>query len=269
MTTTLPLPLPLRVIVTRPAREASRWTHDLREAGFDAVSLPLIAIEPVLEAGLEALDDARERMGDCTALMFVSAPAVEHFLPRADEASFAGDSGLPRFWATGPGTVRALRRAGVPESRIDSPAHDAGQFDSEALWTCAGSQIGPGARVLIVRGGDADGRPTGRDWLAREVGCAGGALDTVVAYRRLAPTFGDAERRLASEAAADGSVWLFSSSESIGHLVRAMPSTDWRAARAVATHPRIGNAAREAGFGTVGLSQPGSAALVASIESFK
>ena len=260
---------PSRVIVTRPAREALRWTQDLREAGFDAISLPLIAIEPVEEAGLEALDDAQRRMGDYTALMFVSAPAVEHFLPRSNEMSFQRDVGLPRFWATGPGTVRALRLAGVPESRIDSPAHDAGQFDSEALWARAGSQIGADSRVLIVRGGDAEGRPTGRDWLAREVEGAGGALDTVVAYRRLSPAFGDAERRLACGAATDGSIWLFSSSESIGHLCRAMPSTDWRAARCVATHPRIGQAAREAGFGTVALSQPGSAALVASIESFK
>ena len=258
-----------RVIVTRPAREAVRWTHDFREAGFDAVSLPLIAIEPVEEAGLEALDDAQQRMGDYTALMFVSAPAVEHFLPRSNETLFLRDVALPRFWATGPGTVRALRRAGVPDSRIDAPAHDAGQFDSEALWACAGWQVGADSRVLIVRGGDESGRPTGRDWLAREVAGAGGALDTVVAYRRLAPTFGDAERRLASAAATDGSIWLFSSSESIGHLNRAMPSIDWRAARAIATHPRIGEAAREAGFGTVALSQPESAALVASIESFK
>lgn len=260
---------PLRVIVTRPAREAVRWTQDLREAGFDAVSLPLIAIEPVEEASLEALDDAQQRMGDYTALMFVSAPAVEHFLPRSCESLSESHGHLPRFWATGPGTVRALRQAGVPESRIDAPAHDAGQFDSEALWARAGSQIGADSRVLIVRGGDAEGRPTGRDWLAREVEGAGGALDTVVAYRRLAPVFGDAERRLACGAATDGSIWLFSSSESIGHLCRAMPSTDWRAARCVATHPRIGQAAREAGFGTVALSQPGSAALVASIESFK
>ncbi len=261
--------MPLRVIVTRPAGEAARWTTSLREAGLDAVSLPLIAIEPVGESGLEALDDAQQRMGDYTALMFVSAPAVAHFLPPADEAHEPTVGALPRFWATGPGTVRALRHAGIPESQIDAPSFDAGQFDSEALWACAGSQIGPGSRVLIVRGGDAAGQPTGRDWLAREVLGAGGSLDTVVAYRRLAPDFGDAERQLAAEAASDGSIWLFSSSESIGHLRRAMPSADWRAGRAIATHARIGEAAREAGFGMVGVCQPGLGSILASIESFK
>lgn len=258
-----------RVIVTRPASEAVRWTRDFREAGFDAVALPLIAIEPVLEAGRDALEAARRRIADYSALMFVSAPAVAHFMPPSLAPTVSGSTVPPRFWATGPGTVRALRRAGVPDGLIDAPSAEAGQFDSEALWHRAQSQVGAGARVLIVRGGDAQGRPTGRDWLAREVQGAGGTLDTVVAYRRIAPAFGEAERRLASEAAVDGSLWVFSSSESIGHLQRAMPSTDWRGARAIATHPRIGEAAREAGFGMVRLCQPGSAALLASIESFK
>ncbi|MGI4778470.1 MAG: uroporphyrinogen-III synthase [Janthinobacterium lividum] len=259
----------LRVIVTRPAREAVRWTAALRQAGFDAVSLPLLAIAPLEEAGREALDAARLRIGRYSALMFVSAPAVAHFLPLGDVTHPWSEDGVPRFWATGPGTVHALQVTGAPASRIDAPASDAGQFDSEALWARVRPQVGPDARVLIVRGGDAWAQPTGRDWLAREVEGAGGVLDTVVAYRRLAPVFGEAERRLATAAATDGAVWLFSSSESVGHLCRAMPEVDWRAARAVATHPRIGAAAREAGFGTVALSQPGPAALVASIESFK
>ncbi|MGE3348297.1 MAG: uroporphyrinogen-III synthase, partial [Ramlibacter sp.] len=39
-------------------------------------------------------------------------------------------------------------------------------------------------------------------------------------------------------------------------------------ARAVATHPRIAQAAREAGFGVVCESRPALADVVASIESF-
>ncbi|MFS2055745.1 uroporphyrinogen-III synthase, partial [Variovorax sp. CT11-76] len=46
-----------------------------------------------------------------------------------------------------------------------------------------------------------------------------------------------------------------------------LPATDWRAARAIATHPRIAQAARGAGFGTVRESAPLLEALVASIES--
>ncbi|CAN7296835.1 uroporphyrinogen-III synthase [Variovorax sp. LjRoot130] len=251
------------VIVTRPAREAARWVGELRAAGLDAVSLSLIVIEPLDDPA--ELQAARQRLPDYDALMFVSAAAAEHF--------FRAGGALPsvlrqRFWATGPGTCGALQAAGVPASSIDAPPADAEQFDSEALWAHVQPQVRPGARVLIVRGGDASGQPAGRDWLAREIAAAGGVCDTVVAYRRLVPSWGAAERQVAAEGAGGRAIWLFSSSEAIANLCRALPATSWRSARAIATHARIAEAARNAGFGTVRISSPGLAALVASIESF-
>ena len=261
-----------RVIVTRPLREAGRWVDDLRAAGFDAVALPLIAIEAAEDVA--PLQSAWRALDRYTAVMCVSAAAVEEFFKQKEAAAPASRAraaidliAIPRWWATGPGTARAMQRAGVPADRIDMPAPDATRFDSEALWARVQTQVRPGARVLIVRGGDAAGQATGRDWLANEVAAAGGERDTVVAYRRLAPAFGDAETQLASEGVAGRAVWLFSSSESIGHLLHAMPGAQWANARAVATHPRIAEAAQAAGFGMVCLSQPLGDALVASIES--
>ncbi|MEO8316317.1 MAG: uroporphyrinogen-III synthase [Pseudomonadota bacterium] len=248
------------MLVTRPATEAARWVSDFRAHGVDAIALPLIAIEPVEDEALLAA--ARAAVSGYSALMFVSAAAVSHFFGGAEVVQ----SG-PRFWATGPGTTRALEQAGVPLSSIDSPPSDAGGFDSEALWMRVASQVRTGTRVLIVRGGEAAGRPAGRDWLAREIIAAGGLCDAVVAYRRLPPVFGDAQRRIASDAATGAAIWLFSSSEAIANLCRAMPGTDWRCACAIATHARIGEAARSAGFGRVRVSAPTMAALVASIES--
>ena len=250
-----------RVIVTRPAHEAQRSIAELQAAGHMAVALPLIAIEPVSDAG--ALEQARARMGDWSALMFVSAAAASHYFAGSGDGHRA-----PRCWATGPGTVRALWEAGGPATRIDAPPASAAQLDSEALWAGVQAQVAPGARVLIVRGGDAAGRPTGRDLLAREIEAAGGLVDTVVAYRRLPPVFDSGQQELAASAAGDGTLWLFSSAEAIANLCRAMPSQRWGRALAIATHPRIGEAARAAGFGTVRLTAPGPAALVASIESF-
>jgi uroporphyrinogen-III synthase len=255
-----------RVIVTRPAHEASRWVDALNAAGVTAVALPLIAIDALTDGS--ALAAARLQVGSRQALMFVSAAAVSHFVDDAMAALLAAD-GAPRCWATGPGTVRALRDAGVPLDHIDAPAEDAAAFDSEALWSVVRPQAVRGTRVLIVRGGDATGRPHGRDWLARELEAAGAQVDAVASYRRRAPDLGVAQRRLATEGATDGSLWLFSSSEGIGNLHHALPTIDWRGAFAIATHPRIGEAARAAGFGRVVLSQPGVAALVASIESFE
>ncbi|MGH6638901.1 MAG: uroporphyrinogen-III synthase, partial [Polaromonas sp.] len=59
-------------------------------------------------------------------------------------------------------------------------------------------------------------------------------------------------------ASADGSVWLFSSSEAVANLARlpVMQAMDWSRARAVATHPRILDAVRAAGWGVVVESRP-------------
>jgi uroporphyrinogen-III synthase len=249
-----------RVIVTRPAREAARWVGALRAAGLDAVALPLIVIDALPRApGAQSIRST----GDLAALMFVSAAAVEYFFksgPMVDTGA------TPRCWATGPGTARALLEAGVPASAIDAPPDDAAQFDSEALWTRVRPQVQPGARVLLVRGGDAAGAATGRDWLARRIEGAGGVVETLVAYRRLPPSFGAADIQLALEGAHGAATWLFSSSEAVRNLCRAMPGTPWRSASAVTTHARISQAAQEAGFGSVRTSLPTVAALVASIE---
>ncbi|MNV68602.1 Uroporphyrinogen-III synthase [compost metagenome] len=159
----------------------------------------------------------------------------------------------------------------MPPDRIDGPAADAAQFDSEALWRQVSAQIRPGDRVLIVRG-QSDGvhettQGSGRDWLARQIEAAGGQVEFVVAYQRGAPQLTDAEVALAQQAASDGSVWLLSSSEAVAHLAQALPTVDWTAAQALATHPRIAQAARAAGFGTVRECRPALEDVVASIES--
>jgi len=249
---------PLRVIVTRPAREAARWVEAFHARGIDAVALPLIEIAPLLPGMPTGPLDA----GPHAALMFVSAAAVDGFFERHGAIAEA------RCWATGPGTAQALRRAGVPAGRIDAPPADAARFDSEALWARVQGQVRPGTRVLRVRGGNAAGQPAGRDWLARTLEAAGAVVDTAVVYRRLAPQWDETVRALALQAAGDARhAWLFSSSEAIANLRAELPEVGWHSARAWATHTRIAEAARAAGFGTVIEVPPALDALVASIES--
>ena len=175
-----------------------------------------------------------------------------------------------RAWATGPGTARALLRAGVAPDRLDAPPLDAGQFDSEALWQVVGAQVQAGDRVLIVRGGDAAGsasagQGTGREWFAERVAGAGAKAEFVVAYQRGAPEFSADECLLARQAATDGSVWLFSSTEAVANLCASLPGQSWAGACALATHPRIALAARNAGFGVVCESRPTLPDVVASL----
>ena len=263
----------MRVIVTRPQREAQRWVRDLSALGLDAQALPLIKVGPVADPA--DLVHAWQHLSDYVGVMFVSGNAVEYFFaskpPLATE--FIALSAIKtRAWATGPGTARALVREGVAPERLDVPASDAAQFDSEALWQLVGAQVRSGERVLIVRGCDAAGSAsagpgTGREWFANRVAQAGARAEFVVAYQRCAPEFSPHERQLARQAATDGSVWLFSSTEAVANLSAWLPGQSWSGTRALATHPRIAAAAKKAGFGVVCESRPTLPDVVASIES--
>ena len=168
-----------------------------------------------------------------------------------------------------PSTRDALVRCGLTLASIDQPDAMARQFDSQALWAQVAGQVKADQHVLVVRGGDAAGQGSGRDWLGSQLAKVGVAVDAVVAYCRRPPDWTPAQRELARQAAAGGSAWLFSSSEAIGHLKAQLPGQSWSGARAVATHPRIAQAATDAGFGVVCLSRPTLADVVASIESIR
>lgn len=248
-----------RLVVTRPAPEAARWVQALQARGQAAVALPLIDIatqplEPHRLLALAAPD----------ALMFVSAAAVRGFFAQPAARAWAGDA---RCWVTGPGTSAALAEAGVAAERIDAPPGSASQFDSEALWAVVQGQAQPGLRVCIVRGGDAEGRPAGRDWLAQTLAAAGAAVDTLVVYRRRPPTADAAWQATVQEARAARDVWLFSSSESVVHLGAACPGLDWSASPALATHPRIAEAARVAGFSPVRVVPPRLEDVLAALQA--
>jgi uroporphyrinogen-III synthase len=280
----------MKVIVTRPRLEADVWVEQLRALNFDAVALPLIHIGAPVEN--DEVKRAREQLHQYSAVMFVSSNAVRYFYP--SNMPLAGKSiaygaiknivnlseissypKLPRMWATGPGTQEALLAQSVPSDLIDAPAADAAQFDSETLWHLVKNQVKPGDKVMIVRGStsnaqDAEGAKTvrmnGRPWLAEQLTAAGAQVDVVVSYERSAPVFDAAELMLMANAATDKSIWLLSSSEAVVNL-GSISNLDWSHARAIATHPRIAQAARDAGFGVVYESRPLLAEVVASIES--
>lgn len=261
-----------RVIVTRPAADAAQWVADLAQQGIAASALPLIAIGPS-PAHQAQLQTALAQLAQYRALMFVSGNAVQHFfaqknaLPLVQQALAASKL---RAWTPGPGTAHALRALGVAAQHIDGPAPDAAQYDSEALWAQVAPQITPGARVLIVRGcqaGDDAAQGQGRDWLAAQLRAAGAEVDFAIAYQRGAPQWSAAELQQARASATDGALWLFSSSEAVVNLQQLLPQQNWAAAQALATHPRIAQAVRAAGFGHLHECKPAFTDVVASIES--
>jgi uroporphyrinogen-III synthase len=252
----------MRVLVTRPETEARLWVDELRRRGLDAEALPLIEIAPATDTA--PLVAAWSTLGSYRAVMFVSGNAVRHFF--AFKPVNVHWPPATRAWTPGRGTREAVLSAGVAEGLVDAPPAESLQFDSEALWPQVAAQVGPGDRLLIVRGADASGAGSGREWLAEQAAAAGSRVDMVVAYRRAPP-------RLAATRLADAQrgtcVWLFSSSQAIAHLQALGPGADWSQSRAVATHPRIAQAARAAGFGVVWQSRPSLDAVVAALESIR
>jgi uroporphyrinogen-III synthase len=234
----------MRLIVTRPAAQATGWVDGLRALGCEAQALPLIEIAPLADRG--PVTAAWAELPAMALAMFVSANAVQHFF----DARPAGRGWPPGVLAgsTGPGTSAALLAAGVPAADLVEPAPDAPRNDSEALWQQLAARPWAGRRALIVRGEE------GRDWLADTLRAAGCAVDFLAAYRRRAPRPDADGLALLAAAQADpaGHLWLFSSSEAVGHLRGLVPTADWSASAALASHPRIAQAARDAGFGCVG-----------------
>jgi uroporphyrinogen-III synthase len=246
--------------------------------------LPLIEIRALSDQ--RPIAAAWSLCHQCQAIMFVSAAAVDHFFSaRPIDADLGTPQDGPRFWATGPGTVASLVRHGIAAHRIDAPAPDSGQFDSEALWGLAGGQVRPGWQVMLLRGADRDvgaqiassaagmdppgtaARGQGRDWLAGQLANADAHVHYVVAYWRAAPQTQALQASLAAHGIGDDALWLFTSAQAIAHLRACLPAQDWSQARAITSHARIAAAAQAAGFGVVLESRPALADMAASIKS--
>jgi uroporphyrinogen-III synthase len=262
--------VPWRVIVTRPGREAQAWADALMARGVPCETLPLIEIAALPDP--KDLEQAWRDVSRHVALMFVSANAVRFFM-----AARPTNQPMPscRAWSTGPGTRAALLAADWPEDLIDSPGEDAPQFDSEALWDLVAHRVHASVAstpckpsVLIVRGADARGQLAGRDWLAQQLENAGLEVLQAVAYVRQAPVLTPVQQSLARQAVADGSAWLFSSSEAAQHLLLACPDLPLAKAWALATHPRIAQRLQALfGWGRVDLVPAGVDAQAQSIKS--
>ena len=283
-----------RILVTRPQHDAQPWVDALRARGLDAAALPLMAIgpctDPASQQALIAARQAARTSGHYRAVMFVSGNAVQYFFERnqpdahTQQAQIASNT---RAWTPGPGTARALLELGIPQTQIDGPTPDAAQFESETLWQQVHGQIQPGDRVLIVRGDSGNSganiqpispaasteQPTasiagaGRDWLAAQLRKAGAQVEFLAVYQRQRPQWTELQTQQARQAASDGSLWLFSSSEAVANLQQLLPHQSWHQGRALATHDRIASKAREAGFGVVVQSRPALQDVLASIES--
>ncbi len=218
------------LVLTRPADQAASWLEALTALEVPVCSLPLIAVSPVQEA----IAPSRAALSSAQAVFFTSPAAVQALW---QGSALAWPAHLLAV-CVGPGTAAALRAQGV--ARVLSPPSDAEQFDSEALWPLLQAERPwQGERVLWLRG---DG---GRDWLIERLRGEGAQVDVQTIYRRSAAPLPEAQLQalLASPA-----LWLFSSSEALGHLAAARPELAASPPPALFTHSRIADSARALGW---------------------
>ncbi|MGH6646730.1 uroporphyrinogen-III synthase [Aquabacterium sp.] len=259
----------MRLLVTRPEPQASAWVGQLRAQGVDAHALPLIAIRgPADPAPVQAL---WHQLQQARLLMFVSPSAVEWFFRLRPEDALWPEGTLAA--APGPGTARALAKtaqdAGLTLPPVICPDEDAAQFDSETLWPLLEALDWAGQSVWTISGGDRQDAK-GRAWLGGQLRARGATVAPLLTYQRSPATWGPGEQALALAAIQQPPQhrWLFSSSEAIEHLMDTLaPGQSWQAATALATHPRIAERARLAGFGQVIDTRPTPEAVAATLRA--
>ena len=237
---------PPRILVTRAADQAPDLMAALRANGLAPVSVPAIEVDLVdPDAGLAA---ALRRLDGHAWVVVTSANGARAIAQAAKDTGFALHR--VRWAAIGRATSRVLDANGLEVSFQPT------RGDGATL--AAGLPIGPGDRVLVVRGDLADGE------LPASLRRLGATVDDVIGYRtHEAP---DASRALLRRAMAAGQfdgVVLTSGSTARGLVALARAEgLDVTSIPAVCIGPETAAAARVAGFTVVAVSaEPGAAAL--------
>lgn len=159
----------IRVLVTRPASQASGLSDMIRAAGGEPVLFPTLAIEPVAPDVGEI-----ERLAACDTVIFVSANAAVHGYPVLRDLD---GPGTRRVLAVGHATRQVLADMGC--RNVAAPP--AGQRSSEGLLASPGLQDVADRAICIVRG------QGGRDVLKRELVARGARVSYLECYRRRLP----------------------------------------------------------------------------------
>lgn len=249
----------MKILVTRPEPQASQWAEQLRAAGEPADALPLIEIGPPPDA--TAVHEAWAQLPHTRLLMFVSPNAALWFARQRPAGITWPATTLAA--APGPGTADTVRQclhsAGLQDAQIISPPPDSDQFDSEHLWPLLAPLPWQDQHVLIASGGD-QGEARGRQWLTQQLQAQGAQVSATLVYQRQAARWTTAQQQLATQAHAhpERHVWLLSSSEAIDHLLQAWADQGGLppGALALATHPRVAENAKLAGFTHVRDTRP-------------
>lgn len=169
-----------RVLVTRPLGDAAdRFCAAVEAAGFEARSLPLMALNPVTPLS----SAQRQRVFDLDHyqhVIFISSNAVRFGMAQIEACWPQLPDGL-HWYAIGSATAAALAGYGIAAITPGQAMH------SEGLLAVPGLQRVEEQRVLIVKGYG------GRDTLRQELTRRGARVDELACYRRSVPELSPGE----------------------------------------------------------------------------
>jgi uroporphyrinogen-III synthase len=236
-----------RVLVTRPADQASDLRAALEGFGAEVVHAPAIRIAPA--ADLQPLDAACHDLTRFHWIVVTSANGAAILIDRVQAAgttlaSAPGQTAAPpRLCAVGPATAALLSRAGVPAALLPREHHAEGLVDALRR-----EGVGPGTRVLVVQGDQA------RDVVSEGLRRQGVEVTAVVAYRTIEAPLdqpgGPPVSRMLREGALDAVV--FTSGSTVRAVLAAAAAADLTEALSTVTVACIGpvtaDVARAAGL---------------------
>jgi uroporphyrinogen-III synthase len=250
------------VVVTRPGAAGRRLVDELARAGQPALWLP--AFEFGAAPDEHAARAVLARLVDFDLAVFVSPQAV-----RATAALLAGPwPAATAIAAVGSGTRAALlaQIAGAGAATLFAPAgdDDVRGSGSESLWPLLQAMQPPPRRVLLLRA------QSGREWLTERLQALGASVLPLAVYTRRAFVPSDELRRRLDAAASQALASVVSSSDAVEALAEALASQpdvlqSLREGPALASHARIAERLRSAGFRQVLLCAAEAGAVLAAL----
>jgi uroporphyrinogen-III synthase len=243
-----------RILVTRRSEQTGSLRVALSALGAIVVEVPLIAHEP--PADPRPLDEALGRLARYDWVAFTSANAVEAVAARLARLGVPLDAGV-RLASVGPSTAHAIAAHFRGRATDLQPASE---FRAEALVEAFRARDLTGRHILLPVSDRA------RDTLAAGLRAQGAVVESVVAYRTVAP---DGVRARLDRALAEGiDLVVLASPSAVEGLVAALGARARGVAVAV-IGPVTEEAARSVGLDVRAVASPATAlGLVAATEGF-
>ncbi len=168
----------LRLLTTRPEKQAARLLQPLQQAGIETTQIPLIEIRP---CELDAA--ARQKLMDLDLyhqVIVVSPSAADLLITQLEDYWPQWPVGI-QWWCVGAGSVARLQQAGI---EAGCPA--TGDKSEDLLQRPEFAHYDQ-QRVLLVKGAG------GRDLLASTLTARGARVEPLVLYERVWPTLSPAQ----------------------------------------------------------------------------